>query len=73
MRRSDRGASPGASGSDVLFFDGRRQTYAGTIPPLDPLSLLDAQRLVAKLNRMPREFDPAAPWAAARTRATSPR
>ncbi len=52
------------SGENVLFFDGRRQTYTGAIPPLDAATLLDAQRLIDQLNAMSREIDPAAPWRA---------
>jgi monoamine oxidase len=54
------------TGDNVLYFDGRRQTYTGAIPPLDPVTLLDAQRLQAKLDQMAQEVDPAAPWKAAK-------
>jgi monoamine oxidase len=53
------------SGQNVLFFDNRRDTYTGTIPPLDPATLVEALTLAERLDQMAQTLDPAAPWRAA--------
>ena len=53
------------TGDNVLFFDGKRSTYTGTVPPLDPASLVEAVTLIARLDQMATTIDPAKPWAAA--------
>jgi monoamine oxidase len=54
------------TGNNVLYFNGQRQTYTGTIPPLDPATLVDAQRLLLQLDQMAKQIDPAAPWKTAK-------
>jgi monoamine oxidase len=51
-------------GKNVLYFDGQRQLYTGTVPPIDVASLVEAQLLINQLNSMAQEIDPAAPWKA---------
>jgi monoamine oxidase len=52
------------AGQNVLFFDGRRQTYSGTVPPVDPAALAEALVLIQRLDQMAQTIDPAAPWKA---------
>ena len=52
------------TGKNVLYFNGRRDTYTGTVPPLDPAVLLEGQTLIDRLNSMAQEIDVAAPWTA---------
>jgi monoamine oxidase len=52
-------------GKNVLYFDGQRQLYTGTVPPIDPVALVETQVLINKLNSMAQQIDPAAPWKAA--------
>jgi len=54
------------TGENVLYFGGKRDTYTGTIPPLDPLTLAQGAVLIEQLNAMAQEVDPAAPWTAAK-------
>lgn len=54
------------SGRKVLELDGRRTTYASSIPSLSILGLLELQRTIARLDRLTRAVDPAAPWASPR-------
>ena len=54
------------TGRNVLFFNGRRAEYAGAIPPLEPLSLIEAQKAISQLDAMSRTVPPNAPWRAPR-------
>jgi monoamine oxidase len=61
-------------GDNLLLLDGRLRRYRGTIPRLNPLTLIDVARGLRKLNRISRDVDPEAPWLAedaARLDATS--
>lgn len=49
-------------GQNVFSFNGQRSTYTGTVPPVDPVALIEAQKAILQLNRMAQEIDPAAPW-----------
>lgn len=53
------------TGDNVAVFDGRRQTYTGTIPPIDPAALVEGATVIARLDQMASTVDPAKPWAAA--------
>jgi monoamine oxidase len=53
-------------GSNVFFFNGRRDLYTGTIPPASVTSLLEAQTLIDSINAMAQTIPAAAPWKAAR-------
>ncbi len=54
-----------SEGKNLLRMDGKARRYSGTIPRLNPVALLDAQRAVRKINRMATRIHPEAPWAAA--------
>src|SRR5690349_6795705 len=43
------------TGQNVLYFNGKRDTYTGAIPPLDPVALLEAQVAITNLNNMARQ------------------
>lgn len=45
-------------GDAILRVDGRARRYAGTIPRLDPLSLLELQRTLSRIDRARRRLDP---------------
>jgi len=55
-------------GQNVLYFDGERQTYTGTIPPVDATTLAEAALLIEQINGMAQQLDPAAPWKHPRAR-----
>ncbi len=50
-----RGANPGPL---------QKQTYTGTIPPANPVSLVELQTIITLLDQMAGQIDPAAPWSA---------
>jgi monoamine oxidase len=52
------------TGDNVLLFDGRRATYTGAVPPVDPGALVEVAGAIADLNRMATGIDPAKPYAA---------
>jgi monoamine oxidase len=52
------------SGKSVLHFNGRRGTYTGTIPRINPLVLADIGQAQARLERMARKVPTDAPWTA---------
>ncbi|MBO9531373.1 MAG: FAD-dependent oxidoreductase [Solirubrobacteraceae bacterium] len=54
------------TGKNVQDFAGKVQRYTGTVPPLDLLSLIEAQRVINLINSMARGIDPAAPWSSPR-------
>jgi len=56
------------TGSNVFYFNGKRDTYTGTIPPLELTTLLEAQGVIDSLNRMAQSVPPGAPWKAAQAR-----
>jgi monoamine oxidase len=56
------------TGKNVLFFNGERQEYSGTIPPVDPAALAEALLLIENLNSMAKEVPLDAPYAAPRAR-----
>ena len=56
------------TGRKVLHFGGRRGTYAGTIPRINPLVLADVGRAQARLESLARRVPAGAPWTAPRAR-----
>ena len=54
------------TGSNVLYFNGRRDEYTGTIPPVSAVALLEAQKAIVQLNQMAATVPLDAPWKAAR-------
>ncbi|MGI9080900.1 MAG: flavin monoamine oxidase family protein [Thermoleophilaceae bacterium] len=54
------------TGRNVLFFNGRRDEYSGTIPPVSPVALVEAQKAIGQLDQMARTVPLDAPWRAAR-------
>jgi monoamine oxidase len=53
------------TGKKVLHFNGKRGTYTGTIPRINPLVLADVGRAQARLEALARKVPTDAPWAAA--------
>jgi monoamine oxidase len=53
------------AGRKVLHFNGKRGTYAGTIPRISPLVLADVGQAQARLEALARKIPTDAPWAAA--------
>jgi monoamine oxidase len=53
------------AGQKVLHFNGKRGTYAGTIPRISPLVLADIGQAQARLEAMARKVPTDAPWTAA--------
>jgi monoamine oxidase len=49
-------------GQNVLFFDGKRKTYEGTIPRVSFLSLLNVGWAMRRLDRLAKRVDPSRPW-----------
>jgi len=54
------------AGRNLLDVGGRRRRYRGTIPRLGPRVLWDVFLARRRLDRLARDVDPAAPWAAER-------
>ncbi len=54
------------TGRNVLFFNGSRDTYEGTIPPVSPTALVEAQVAITQLNEMSKSVPLDAPWKAPR-------
>jgi monoamine oxidase len=54
------------SGQKVLHFNGKRGTYAGAIPRLNPLVLVDVARAQARLESLAKKVPTGAPWTAPR-------
>jgi monoamine oxidase len=54
------------TGRKVLHFNGKRGTYTGAIPRINPLVLADVGRAQARLEALARKVPTDAPWAAAR-------
>ncbi len=52
------------TGKKVLHFNGRRGTYAGTIPRISPLVLADIGQAQARLEALARKVPTDAPWTA---------
>jgi monoamine oxidase len=52
------------TGRNVLFFNGRRETYEGAIPPVSPVALVEAQKAIIQLDSMAGEVPLDAPWKA---------
>ena len=57
------------TGQKVLHFRGRRGTYSGAIPRINPLVLADIGRAQARLESLAKRVPADAPWTAARARA----
>ena len=57
------------TGQKVLHFRGRRGTYSGAIPRINPLVLADIDRAQARLESLAKRVPADAPWTAARARA----
>lgn len=55
-----------SEGANLFEHDGRLRRYPGEIPRVSPLALADIQLALTRLERMAKQVDPAAPWAAAR-------
>jgi monoamine oxidase len=53
------------TGKKVLHFNGRRGTYTGTIPRINPLVLADIGQAQARLEALARKVPTDAPWTAA--------
>ncbi len=53
-------------GEGVYYAGGRRQTYAGDLPPMSPASLAELLVALQRLNQMASEVPAGAPWDAAR-------
>jgi monoamine oxidase len=56
------------TGRKVLHFNGKRGTYSGAIPRINPLVLADVGRAQARLESLARRVPADAPWTAARAR-----
>jgi monoamine oxidase len=56
------------TGKTVLHFNGRRGTYSGPVPRINPLVLADVGRAQARLESLARRVPADAPWTAARAR-----
>ncbi len=54
------------TGQKVLHFNGRRGSYGGTIPRINPLVLADIGRAQARLEALAKKVPLDAPWTAAR-------
>jgi monoamine oxidase len=54
------------TGMKVLHFNGKRGTYAGEIPRINPVVLADIGRAQARLESLARRVPPGEPWTAAR-------
>ena len=54
------------TGHKVLHFNGKRGTYSGAIPRINPLVLADVGRAQARLESLARKVPTEAPWTAAR-------
>lgn len=52
------------AGRTIYLRRGKRRAYAGTIPPMGPLSLADFAQAQLQLERMARKVPAAAPWTA---------
>jgi monoamine oxidase len=57
------------TGARVLHFAGRRGTYKGTIPRINPFVLADVGRAQARLESLAKKVPLDAPWSAARAEA----
>ena len=57
------------TGARVLHFGGRRGTYKGTIPRINPFVLADVGRAQARLESLAKKVPLDAPWTAARAEA----
>jgi monoamine oxidase len=55
-------------GDNLIIWRGRRRRYAGTIPRLDPLTLVNLGYLRARIDRMARAVPLGSPWEAKRAR-----
>jgi len=53
------------TGQKVLHFNGKRGTYSGAIPRINPLVLADIGQAQARLEAMAKKIPTAAPWTAA--------
>lgn len=53
-------------GKNLLRLNGRLRRYSGTIPRLNPIALLDAQRAVRRINRLAAGIEREAPWASSK-------
>jgi monoamine oxidase len=53
------------SGRKVLHFNGKRGTYTGTIPRINPLVLADIGQAQARLEALAKKVPTSAPWTAA--------
>jgi monoamine oxidase len=56
------------SGMKVLHFNGKRGTYAASIPRINPLVLADIGRAQARLESLAKKVPTDAPWTAARAK-----
>src|SRR5215831_11306348 len=54
------------TGKKVLHFNGKRGTYEGAIPRINPLVLADIGRAQARLESLARKVPTDAPWTAAK-------
>lgn len=50
-------------GKTVLYWDGKRKTYKGLIPPLPIPALLSLDMAIKKINKLSKTIDTKAPWA----------
>src|SRR5580692_918654 len=57
------------TGARVLHFGGRRGTYKGTIPRINPVVIADVGRAQARLESLAKKVPLDAPWTAARAQA----
>jgi monoamine oxidase len=53
-----------SDGDNIVDWGGRRIRYRGSIPRINPAVLADVAQAQARLERMARQVDPHAPWAA---------
>jgi len=54
------------SGKNILCYKNRIRTYKGTIPKMDPISLIDLGLGINRLNKLCRQVPLEAPWTAAK-------
>lgn len=54
------------AGKNIIDLNGRIRTYSGLIPKIDPLSLINIQMVLTRLESMAKRLPPDKPWTAPR-------
>ena len=50
------------SGKNILSYNNKISTYKGTIPKIDPISLIDLGLAIEKINKLSKQIDITQPW-----------